>query len=326
MINSKDEILKFYDDTNHIPKDGDFSYFGEEGNNSMAFEKYAYGYKNGADAIYEKLCAPESPISLLDTLVFPLCFMYRHMVELLIKYLYRKHSYVNDEKFKKFLDKKHNLMSLWDATKPFITNLQKGIKTSVDIASIEHYVKTFDEFDVGSFRMRYPVDKKLSNSNKSILRLDFHNLHNKMNAFYDDVIKFSREISNQITEEVNSADIERFELEFQNVIDVIPEILRLKKDCEKSKDISVLYNYAETLTDNQLITLYVMYHSGRDYKNRLIDDVSKRKDFLMECVLNMESFNLSYDKEINRMECFRIFNNGWRWVNRNLSLAFNILK
>jgi hypothetical protein len=328
MKNDKDVIFKYYNEPGQIPRDCDFSYFGDEGSDSLAFDKYAYGYKNGAEAIYEKLCAPESTISELDTLVFPLCFVYRHMVELLIKYLYRKHSCVNDDDFKKFLNEGgHNLMSLWNATKPVITNLQKGIKTSVDIAYIEHYVTAFDEFDEKSFRMRYPIDKKLSNSNKGISRLDFHNLHHKMSSFYDDIIKFSREISNQITEEVNSADMERFESEFQKVKDVIPEILRLENDYKKSKcQNNSLYNYVNNLADNQLITLCTIYRCGQQNFTLPIDIESRRKKYLTGCVLTMKDHNLSYDKGINRTDCSCFLYKKWRCINDSFSLALNILK
>lgn len=129
------------------------------------------------------------------------------------------------------------------------------------------------------------------------------------------------------TDKVNPDELKRFESEFQGVKDVIPEILRLKKEYEERKiQINVLNNYAETLTDNQLVTLYTIYYCGRDYKRQPIDGVSIKNDYLKECVLTMDALNLSYDKGINRMECLRFLNNKWRWINDFLTLALNILK
>ena len=129
------------------------------------------------------------------------------------------------------------------------------------------------------------------------------------------------------TDKVNPDELKRFESEFQGVKDVIPEILRLKKEYEERKiQINVLNNYAETLTDNQLVTLYTIYYCGRDYKRQPIDGVSIKNDYLKECVLTMDALYLSYDKGINRMECLRFLNNKWRWINDFLMLALNILK
>lgn len=128
-------------------------------------------------------------------------------------------------------------------------------------------------------------------------------------------------------DKVNIDDLKRFESEFQEVKGAIPELLRLKKDYEERKiQINVLYNYAENLTDNQLVTLYTIYYCGRDYKKRPIDDISIRNDYLKECVLTMDALNLSYDKRINRTECLRFLNNKWRWINDFLMLAINIFK
>ena len=82
----------------------------------------------------------------------------------------------------------------------------------------------------------------------------------------------------------------------------------------------------ETLTDNQLITLHAIYCCGQQNFNLPIDIKDKRKKYLTACVLTMDDLNLSYDKKVNRTECLCFLNNGWRWMNRNLSLALEILK
>ncbi len=148
-------------------------------------------------------------------------------------------------------------------------------------------------------------------------------------------------------DKVNSDDLKRFESEFQEVKDVIPEILRLKKEYEEcnkqlgetsilkynellnSSEINPINsynNFIKKLANNQIITLRAMY-SIQEYKNRSNDDVNKKNDFLKECVLTMDALNNSYDKNIDRDECSRfLYNVKYSMLKLAFSLALNILK
>lgn len=146
-----------------------------------------------------------------------------------------------------------------------------------------------------------------------------------MDMFYENGMMFGREKDTQAYQ----GKMERFELEFQKVKDVIPEILRLKEDCENYKDANSIHSFnhfIETLTDNQLITLRAIYFCRRDSFNKPIDKGIKRNDFIKECVLTMESLNDFYDKEINRRDRADFCTKKLRCLKDAFLLALDVIK
>ena len=146
-----------------------------------------------------------------------------------------------------------------------------------------------------------------------------------MGTFYETGMRFNRDNDNQAFLD----KMKRFESEFQKVKDVIPEILRLKEDCENYKNANSIHsfnNYIETLANNQLITLRAIYCCRWECRNLPIDNEEKRNHFIKECVLTMESLNNFYDKEIDRKECSAFFIKSLRCLNDSFLLALDVLK
>lgn len=329
MISSDDIIFKFIPLGNNA--DGNtFSVFGNDennkGNSSFAFESFALGYKNGADAIYDKFCESNGEWSILDTIVYPLCFLYRHMTEILIKYMYKELSKCSDDEFKRFLKNgSHNLIDLWKTTQPFIEQLRMRVKTSVSLDAIVHYIDEISKFDPTSYRMRYPVDKELRNTNEGIIRLDIHNLHSKMTDFYDSVIKFCNEIGHQIVVDIPKNEINRFINEFNDVRPLIPKLLRLREEYDsidndihnknlrrtgRLKQYRLLcysnepnprneyINFVKKLTCNNLIILQSVYYFLQDNYNLPEDETLRRNDFVKGCILKMRELGFHYNTKI----------------------------
>lgn len=342
MITKNDTVFQYYKPKQHI--DGNsFAVIGDNTKEAyktssyyaFAFDTYALGYKNGAEAIYEKFCNSKGNYAMMDTIVYPMVFCYRHMTELLIKYLYREHSKCTKQEFSDFLcNTSHNLKKAWKHARPCLEELRNRVKTTVDVDAIIHYIDEISKFDSGSFRMRYPVSKNLDNMNPNLSMLDIHKLHDRMTDFYDSVMEFSDEISNQVLFEIPQKEIERFVTEFENVRNVIPQILALREAYNNYRDAALQdvnglrkqvireielrreavlsdinnpikkYNeYVGNLTDNQLITLQAIYYCFQNHFN-YPNDVQQRKiDYAKACVAKMKYLRTIYDEEIDRNDC-----------------------
>jgi hypothetical protein len=326
-MNENDVIFKYYSGVEDINPNS-FSHFGWEGQGSFAFDTYASGYKSGADAVYDKFCDEKGNYAELDTLVYPLCFMYRHMTELLVKYLYFKYSLKSDNELKKFLNKNHKLIELWKETVPFLSQLQQRVKTTVDLKAISHYITEISNFDPDSFSMRYPITKKL-NANNSEKKLDIPNLHERMEDFYNAVMQFDYEIDDQVRFDVQPEKIQRFEAEYIKAKDKILELINLLKstneDNENNEDGIVvelsftridiekllqasdfekkLSIYLDSLSDNQLTIIYVLLYNGRDHFKLPEEPKQKRTDYIKSAIFIMEKFNTLFDNNnINRVD------------------------
>lgn len=207
-VSNDDKLFHFFKDGQDL-HGRKFSYYAWETGYISSFEKYITGYTNAAEIIIQEY-KKTSRNDILDTIVYPLCFIYRHIVELNIKYLYFKYS--NDEKDKKskFLEKvNHGLQRAWNKTKPHILLLYKKTECDVDLEIIESYVKQLDEFDNNSFIMRYPIEKNLNRTNPKHSRLDVLSLHIKIMK----MVAMFQEIDCQISRVVrnNTLDIELVE-------------------------------------------------------------------------------------------------------------------
>ena len=129
------------------------SYYGWEFNDSHAFFNYIIGYKKAADASYEafKDAVISGDIETTDTICYPLVFLYRHVVELLLKFAYIKiKSIRSPEEIKVFLKNGHDLQKLWNDIKSDFDRISKRLGIDVDFDAIEHYIKEFTDNDFNS--------------------------------------------------------------------------------------------------------------------------------------------------------------------------------
>ncbi|AFA49354.1 hypothetical protein [Acetobacterium woodii] len=159
------------------------------------------GYKDSCSALYEEFIKQFKLGSLekQDTLIYPLCFLYRHTTELFIKYLFCKHVSLSESEIKDFFNKNHNLEKAWEKLEVFLIDFEvsqpmKLIEKQIDLKAVRSYVLQIQEFDEKSMRMRYPVTKKLKESNEHPIRLKIINLNNKMVALFDTFERINSEL------------------------------------------------------------------------------------------------------------------------------------
>lgn len=161
----------------------DFAHFGW-GDVETQFYGYMEGYKVAADNLIEYATNSEN-IKILDTFVFPICFLYRQYLELAMKNIFLKYSGVSeDEKRTVIRNVSHNLTKIWIKIVPIIseeiTNEEK-----IDINIVADYIRQFSDLDISSFSFRYPINKELNLLFYKEQCLDLINLRERMNELYN---------------------------------------------------------------------------------------------------------------------------------------------
>lgn len=209
-ITASDIIIEYQTDDHFIPAE-EKAYFGgvqEKNGIKSQLTSYIDGYREAANAIFDRFKseAGKGHHWVQDTIVFPLIFNHRHCVELELKRLFC----LTDKKFDELsLNKIHKLGDLWNAIKDFFLLRATRLGKSFEIEAINHYISTLDLYDKDSFRFRYPMDVKLSSTNKSLEEINVVTFHRQMNLFHDamDDIYFS--ISDQVDDWELNKDFKR---------------------------------------------------------------------------------------------------------------------
>jgi hypothetical protein len=118
------------------------------------WDGFAWGYKEGADALVEE--CKRHPAKL-DTLVYPVVFLYRHYFELRLKILHRELCELNEKPWS-LKDSNHKLRPRWDKVRALLEEaFPADDKTHLD--KISNVILDFDQLDPDSCTFRYPEDK-----------------------------------------------------------------------------------------------------------------------------------------------------------------------
>lgn len=148
------------------------------------FFGYMEGYKTSADDLIEKAVKSQN-VKITDTYVFPICFLYRQYLELVMKYIYISFSEKNKGEKESTLNKtNHNLYKIWNEIKLILTD-HLTIKDKEDIKIVEDYINQFNMFDKSSLTFRYPITKNLDKVLTDEERLNLVNLKNRMDELYN---------------------------------------------------------------------------------------------------------------------------------------------
>ena len=128
-----------------------------------SLEYYILGYKEAADILVLKV---DELGQSQDILVFPVCFLYRHYLELRLKEIIREGSFLLDKGY--IFPKHHKLSRLWPDTKRIVSEIWPDDKSSSKYAvrinlrldAVEHAIAEYSKLDDGSYAFRYPIDTK----------------------------------------------------------------------------------------------------------------------------------------------------------------------
>lgn len=312
------ELFKFYSPKN-LPSDSNsFSHYGWEGNGSFAWATLLLGFKNGLDALYEEYKRSNGDLSKLDTLVYPICFISRQIVELAIKYLYFKYS-TDIEKKNFFKTANHNLKETWNKLKPIISKIKEDVNTAISIGDIEDVVSQMNYFDKTSMRMRYPIDKNLKPMNNEAQWLDVHHFYGQIKYFYDIVIRFVDDIDNTIPISNDNKAMKQFvDIYRQNkdTINKFLEHLKLVKtgnneleyipfsDLKIDEDYSSAFNLYNRFDDDTKIIIECLYYVGRGLTsvNLPKSEEGKIRTIITLCLNHMQSHDMEFGKSLERLQ------------------------
>ena len=284
-ITKDDKVFRFltYNDPQH---ESQLSFYGWERSNEHFFFNYIEGYKYAANAIFDtfKVAASNHRIEIQDTVCYPLVFIYRHITELYLKYLYLLLCKPTKDELKSFLKKGHILPELWECLKERMSFLSNRVSYNIDIDAIERYVCEINDNDKDSFCFRYPITKQGQFIHDSPTYLDIDHLKNRMDVFFKYLDVTISKIENQwIDDEYNEDFNLCFKREFKNSLHIIQELFTYLQSNEKpekkgktevwlslsdiqeqnNENREYEYRFISELTENQKSLFIILYWAGR---------------------------------------------------------------
>jgi len=284
-------------------------------NVEYGFWTMALAYYESAEMLYDKFVQSQGHYEILDSAGTTMCFLYRHYVELFLKYLYLKFACPSDEEYKAFLKKKgHDLDRLWNATKPLICEKEKRYSCTADINMVNDYIMDIDLFDKDSMTMRYPITKRLTQT-KERTRLDIPNLHDRMKELHDAFDAFDCDFPKY---ELPNLPQEKVDTFLSKYLELRPKIVSfleiLQSDSEEKEQHQTCSQIVESLkktqtspfgalSDDELMLLDTLYYTGRAIKchHLILPKIPSEARIVAAkmCVVNMERNGLEFGNPIN---------------------------
>jgi hypothetical protein len=114
---------------------------------------YSTGYKRGAAILSGFVCNQQE---YQDTLIFPILFLYRHYIELMLKQILSNCAVLLEKQIK---FKHHNLQEYWELAKVNIEQCSEDPLPKEFIISIDSIVAQLNGVDSASDAFRYPSRK-----------------------------------------------------------------------------------------------------------------------------------------------------------------------
>lgn len=295
-----------------------FSHFGWEGSGAFAFNTISDGYWESAKILLKKMIEESNNFAIVDTLIYPLFFNYRHSIETFLKLLYFNYGEQTDQARQEFLEIGHDLQNLWAKLRPFLNKGKKHVGCSVNINAMEHYIKSINFFDPNSMVMRYPIDKDLTANKGRELHFDFIHFGERMDELCNSLRQLNYELSNQMLEEASLEELNEYleiiEKYRSQIMDFL-QLLRTDADKESNEGfeahdfLTFLENYEPSEKDkfldncesDLLILLDNLFYAGRTVNSCEIrlstSNVTKQKEFVKFCYQLLDSNGLHFGIE-----------------------------
>ncbi|MFJ4346308.1 hypothetical protein [Pseudomonas sp. NPDC089401] len=139
---------------------------------------YACGYKEAADGL---LFAIEHRKVSLDSVIYPLVFLYRQGLELQLKLILPLARRLANKPAK--ADHDHRLMPLWAELRTLLNELTPH-PDDKELPALEEIIQQLDEVDPQSFAFRYPATKKGEVSLPNIRHINVRHLGEVMDSAF----------------------------------------------------------------------------------------------------------------------------------------------
>ena len=126
------------------------------------WDLYSKGYKTAADTLVLKLLEDQRARSDIDTLVYPVLFLYRQYLELRLKQLIIKLGrFLGDQQS---FPRTHRIDHLWRDLKPLMEKADEEFGSAGEVgelfSEINDCIQRYAALDPKSEAFRYPVDNK----------------------------------------------------------------------------------------------------------------------------------------------------------------------
>lgn len=139
---------------------------------------YAAGYKDAADALVGALAERKAS---LDSVVYPLVFLYRQGLELQLKLILPLARRLAGKEA--VADHQHGLMPLWSELRWHLEQLDPR-EDDKELPAIEDFIRQLDTVDPGSFAFRYPTTKKGEVSLPELRHVNVRHLSEVMDSVF----------------------------------------------------------------------------------------------------------------------------------------------
>ncbi len=117
---------------------------------------YPEAYKQAADKLVDQIEGE----SWEDRLIFPVIFLYRHFVELKLKYLIIELDRLSATQMPVKEFNRHQFGPLWSYVKSHLGCIKNATWDKEIISSLENLIREFDQLDPDSYHFRYSHDTK----------------------------------------------------------------------------------------------------------------------------------------------------------------------
>lgn len=149
--------------------------------NSMA---YWNGYKMAGDIIVDEIIKSKKN---QDYLIYPIVFLYRQHIELLLKDIIKTARDYLDKDAR--VDATHKLEPLWDIAKTLILESLNDDIGSINFELIEKTIKEFDMIDPKGMEFRYSISTTGEKHLKEISHISIRILEENICALSDEISK-----------------------------------------------------------------------------------------------------------------------------------------
>ena len=139
---------------------------------------YAAGYKDAADALVRALAERRAS---LDSVVYPLVFLYRQGLELELKLILPLARRLAGKEA--VADHQHGLMPLWNELRRHLQQLDPR-EDDKEVPALEDFIRQLDTVDPGSFAFRYPTTKKGEVSLPELRHVNVRHLSEVMDSVF----------------------------------------------------------------------------------------------------------------------------------------------
>jgi hypothetical protein len=149
-----------------------------------SWDLYTSGYLEAAQLLVD---ATSNKRGSLDTMIYPMAFLYRHYLELRLKSIIVEGGELLGGRGKR--PSHHNLDLLWKTARRIIEEIYSK-ESKEPIWAVEECIEQFCALDLQSFAFRYPVDKSGNRNLKEVSLLNvrqFGEVMNRISSFLESV-------------------------------------------------------------------------------------------------------------------------------------------